>query len=106
MGGKRDERAQATSDSKQRTGLGFVIMLLLSSLGALATVPVSSAALPGSIGITDSLSPRPDAWYSAFDTLDFSAEVTNYYASASGATRTLTWYAWMGHHRGPVQIRV
>ena len=48
--------------SKQRTGLGFVIMLLLSSLGALAIVPVSSAALPGSIGITDSLSPRPDAW--------------------------------------------
>ena len=82
--------------SKQRTGLGFVIMLLLSSLGALATVPVSSAALPGSIGITDSLSPRPDAWYSAFDTLDFSAEVTNYYASASGATRTLTWYACEG----------
>ena len=63
--------------SKQRAGLGFVLMLLLSSLGALATVPVSSAAVPGSIGITDSYAPVPDAWYSSFDTLEFSAEVTN-----------------------------
>ena len=82
--------------SKQRASLGFVLMLLLSSLGALATVPVSSAALPGSIGITGTLSPSPDAWYSSFDTLDFSAEVTNNYASPSGATRTLTWYACEG----------
>ena len=82
--------------SKQRAGLGFVLMLLLSSLGALATVPVSSAAVPGSIGITDSYAPVPDAWYSSFDTLEFSAEVTNNYASASGATRTLTWYACEG----------
>ena len=67
--------------TKQQASLGFVLMLLLSSLGALVTVPVSSAAVPGSIGITDSLSPRPDAWYSSFDTLEFSAEVTNNYAS-------------------------
>ena len=82
--------------TKQQASLGFVLMLLLSSLGALATVPVSSAAVPGSIGITDSLSPQPDAWYSSFDTLEFSAEVTNNYASPSGASRTLTWYACEG----------
>ena len=59
------------NSSKQRASLGFVLMLLLSSLGALATVPAASAALPGSIGITDSTSPLPDAWYSSFDTIEF-----------------------------------
>ena len=82
--------------TKQRASLGFVLMLLLSSLGALATVPVSSAAVPGSIGITGTLSPSPDAWYSSFDTLEFTAEITNNYASPSGASRTLTWYACEG----------
>ena len=77
------------NSSKKRASLGFVLMLLLSSLGALATVPAASAALPGSIGITDSTSPLPDAWYSSFDTIEFEAEVTNYYAAASGAARTL-----------------
>ena len=48
-------------------------MLMLSSLGALTMVPASSAALPGSIGITDSTSPVPDAWYSSFDTIEFKA---------------------------------
>ena len=69
------------SSSKKRASLGFVLMLLLSSLGALATVPAASAALPGSIGITDSISPLPNAWYSSFDTIEFEAEVTNYYAA-------------------------
>ena len=84
------------SSSKKRASLGFVLMLLLSSLGALATVPAASAALPGSIGITDSTSPLPNAWYSSFDTIEFEAEVTNYYAAPSGASRTLTWYACEG----------
>ena len=84
------------SSSKKRASLGFVLMLLLSSLGALATVPAASAALPGSIGITDSISPLPNAWYSSFDTIEFEAEVTNYYAAPSGASRTLTWYACEG----------
>ena len=85
-----------SNGSKQRASLGFVFMLLLSSLGALATVPASSAALPGSIGITDSVSPIPDGWYSSFDTIQFQAELTNYYAGASGNGRTLTWFACDG----------
>ena len=84
------------NSSKKRASLGFVLMLLLSSLGALATVPAASAALPGSIGITDSISPMPNAWYSSFDIIEFEAEATNYYAAPSGAARTLTWYACEG----------
>ncbi len=82
--------------SKQRASLGFVLMLMLSSLGALTMVPASSAALPGSIGITDSTSPVPDAWYSSFDTIEFKAELTNFYAGSSGNGRTLTWFACDG----------
>ena len=82
--------------SHRRTSLGFVFMLLLSTLGVLATAPTSSANLTGSIGVSGSTSPVPDAWYSSFDTIRFEADVTNYYASASGAARTLTWYACDG----------
>ena len=82
--------------SQRRTSLGFVVMLLFSTLGVLATVPVSSANLTGSIGISGSASPTPDAWFSSFDTINFEAEVTNYYASPSGSARTLTWYACDG----------
>ena len=82
--------------SKRQASLGFVLMLLLSSLGALATVPSTSAAVPGSIGITQSISPAQDAWYSSFDTIAFEAELTNFYAAPSGASRTLTWYACEG----------
>ena len=82
--------------SKRQASLGFVLMLLLSSLGALATVPSTSAAVPGSIGITQSISPAQDAWYSSFDTIAFEAELTNFYAAPSGASRTLTWYACDG----------
>jgi len=80
----------------RRTSVGFVVMLLMSTLGVLATVPTTSANLTGSIGISGSSSPVPDAWYSSFDTISFEAEVTNYYASPSGAARTLTWYACDG----------
>ena len=82
--------------TQRRTSLGFVVMLLFSTLGVLATVPVSSANLTGSIGISGSASPTPDAWFSSFDTINFEAEVTNYYASPSGSARTLTWYACDG----------
>ncbi|MDP6194096.1 MAG: hypothetical protein QF880_00040 [Candidatus Poseidonia sp.] len=80
----------------RRTSLGFVVMLLLSTLGVLATAPASSASLTGSIGISGSSSPVPDAWYSSFDTISFEAEVTNFYNSPSGAARVLTWYACDG----------
>ena len=80
----------------RRTSLGFVVMLLLSTLGVLATAPTSSASLTGSIGISGSSSPVPDAWYSSFDTISFEAEVTNFYNSPSGAARVLTWYACDG----------
>ena len=43
--------------SQRRTSLGFVVMLLFSTLGVLATVPTSSANLTGSIGISGSASP-------------------------------------------------
>lgn len=81
----------------RRTSLGFVVMLLLSTLGVLATAPASSANVTGSIGISGSTSPVPGAWYSSFDTIGFEADVTNYYASPSGAARTLTWYACEGN---------
>ncbi|RJU94703.1 MAG: hypothetical protein DWC03_02185 [Candidatus Poseidoniales archaeon] len=80
----------------RRTSLGFVVMLLLSTLGVLATAPASSASLTGSIGISGSSSPVPDAWYSSFDTISFEAEVSNFYNSPSGAARVLTWYACDG----------
>ena len=80
----------------QRASIGFVLMLLLSTLGVLATVPASSASLTGSIGITGSNSPVPDAWYSSFDTISFEAEVTNFFSSPSGAARTLSWFACDG----------
>ncbi len=80
----------------RRTSLGFVVMLLLSTLGVLSTAPASSASLTGSIGISGSSSPVPDAWYSSFDTISFEAEVTNFYNSPSGAARVLTWYACDG----------
>ena len=80
----------------RRTSLGFVVMLLLSTLGVLATAPASSASLTGSIGISGSSSPVPDAWYSSFDTISFEAEITNFYNSPSGAARVLTWYACDG----------
>ena len=71
----------------QRASVGFVLMLLLSTLGLLVTVPASSASTTGSLGITGSTSPVPDAWYSSFDTVSFEAEVTNFFASPSGAAR-------------------
>ena len=80
----------------QRASVGFVLMLLLSTLGLLVTVPASSASTTGSLGITGSTSPVPDAWYSSFDTVSFEAEVTNFFASPSGAARTLTWFACDG----------
>lgn len=83
-------------ESQKRTGLGFVLMLLLSSLGALAISPTASAAVSGSLGITTSSSPVPDGWYASLDAVEFTAEVTNHYLSPSGATRTLTWYACSG----------
>ena len=89
------ERKQR-KESQKRTGLGFVLMLLLSSLGALAVSPTASAAVSGSLGITTSSAPVPDGWYSSFDAIEFTAEVTNHYLSTSGATRTLSWYACSG----------
>ena len=80
-----------------KTSLGFVVMLLLSTLGVLAIAPASSANVTGSIGISGSTSPVPGAWHSSFDTIGFEADVTNYYASPSGAARTLTWYACEGN---------
>jgi hypothetical protein len=79
----------------QRTSLGFVLLLLLSSLGVLATVPTASAA-SGELGITGSISPMPDTWYDSFGTITFTAEVTNFYFSPSGVARTLTWYVCTG----------
>ena len=60
----------------QRASIGFVLMLLLSTLGVLATVPASSV-VDRSIGIIEATH-RPDAGI-LFDTISFEAEVTNFF---------------------------
>ena len=82
-------------DSQRHWSIGFVLMLLTSTLLAMVSLPAASAA-SGSLGITASASPTKDTWYSSWDTLSFSAEITNYYLTPSGSARTLTWYACAG----------
>lgn len=79
-----------------RASFGFVLLLLFSSLGALLTAPASSASVSGSLGLTDSASPTEDSWYSAFDTMTFSVEVSNLYATPSANGRGLAWYVCEG----------
>ena len=79
-----------------KASFGFVLLLLLSSLGALLTSPTSSAAVSGSLGLTDSVSPTEDSWYSSFDTMTFSVEVTNLYGTPSASGRGLAWYVCEG----------
>lgn len=92
------ERKQRTRSTKH-LGLGFVAMLLMSTMGGLLLAPATSAnhTVSGSLGITASLSPTPDTWYQNLDTITFTAEVTNFYTTPSGATRTLNWYACVGN---------
>ena len=88
--------------SQQRVGVGFVLMLLFSSLGILATAPAASAAVSGSLGVVASHSPLEDSWHSSFQTITFSAEVENKYPSPSGSSRTLMWYACEGDVTVPI----
>ena len=85
-----------SNGAKQRVSLGFVLMLMMSSLGMMATMPSASASVSGSLGLTDSTSPVEDSWYSSFDTLTFTVEVTNNYATSSGSARSLSWFACEG----------
>ena len=79
-----------------KASFGFVLLLLFSSLGALLTSPTSSASVSGSLGLTDSASPTEDSWYSSFDTMTFSVEVTNLYGTPSASNRGLAWYVCEG----------
>jgi len=82
--------------SQQRASMGFVLMLLFSTLGVLATAPSASAAVSGSLGLNASHSPLENSWHSSFDGMSFTVEVENKYATSSGNGRTLTWYACEG----------
>jgi len=81
---------------RQHKGVGLVTLLVLSTMASLAVAPTASAAVSGNLGIMDSASPLGDAYYQNTDLLTFSADVTNHRATASGASRTLTWYACEG----------
>lgn len=80
----------------QHTGLGLVALLVLSTLVSLAAAPTASAAVGGNLGIMSSTSPLADTYYQNMDEVTFSADVTNHRATASGAARTLTWFACEG----------
>ena len=81
--------------TKQRASLGFVLMLLLSRSERSPPSPSQVRPCRGRLASLTA-SRRAPMRGILFDTLEFSAEVTNYYASPSGASRTLTWYACEG----------
>jgi hypothetical protein len=80
----------------QHTGIGLVTLLVLSTMASLAMVPSASAAVSGNLGIEASSSPLPDAYYKNMDAVSFSTELTNHGLTATGAGRTLTWFACEG----------
>jgi len=86
---------QPRTATLQRRSASLVLLLLSSSLLALAAVP-SASAVSGSLGITDSASPVPDRWYNAYQQIEFTAEVTNFIGSTNGVGRAMSWYACEG----------
>jgi len=80
----------------QHTGIGLVTLLVLSTMASLTMAPSASAAVSGNLGIEASPSPLPNAYYKNMDAVSFSTELTNHGLTATGAGRTLTWFACEG----------
>ena len=91
------ERKPCSSGPKNRC-LFMMMVLAFSAASALITAPVVSAApLPQSLGVSESISPRPDSWHSAWDSLILTVQITNHAAGGSaGLGRQLSWYACEG----------
>lgn len=78
------------------SSLCLVILLLISSLGGLATLPKVSASVTGDLAITDSISPTKDIWASSFDTFSFTAQVKNQGLTPAGLDRVMRWHVCFG----------
>lgn len=78
------------------SSLFLVLLLLISSLGGLATLPGVSASVTGDLAITDSISPEEDNWASSFDTFSFTAQVKNQGLTSAGMNRVMRWYVCVG----------
>ncbi len=84
------------------SSLCLVLLLLISSLGGLATLPKVSASVTGDLAITDGISPSKDNWASSYDTFSFTAQVKNQGLGSAGLDRGMRWYICSGDIDGSV----
>jgi len=82
--------------------LFLVLLLLISSLGGLATLPGASASVTGDLAITDTISPEKDNWVSYFDSVSFTAQIKNQGLTAAGLNRVMRWHVCIGDVDGSV----
>ena len=80
---------------RKECSFGFVALLLLASLTGLISLPAASADAQGDLSLDASVSPLEDSWGSSWDSMFFSATITNEGLQQS-VNRALWWYVCEG----------
>ena len=80
---------------KSRSGIAISMLIILSGLVGISTLPTATALVVGDLGITDDISPVPDRFYTSYSSIELAVQLTNLDNQAS-AERILEWYACEG----------
>ena len=80
---------------KSRSAIAISMLIILSGLVGISTLPTATALVVGDLGITDDISPVPDRFYTSYSSIELAVQLTNLDNQAS-AERILEWYACEG----------
>lgn len=80
---------------KSRSAIAISMLILLSGLVGISTLPTATALATGDLGITAEISPVPDRFYTSYSSIELAVQLTNIDNQAS-AERILEWYACEG----------
>ena len=80
---------------KSRSAIAISMLILLSGLVGISSLPTATALATGDLGITAEISPVPDRFYTSYSSIELAVQLTNLDNQAS-AERILEWYACEG----------
>ena len=79
-----------------KKSIGLVALMVLSSIGGILLAPNASASVSGDYEITNSISPRPDIYMTAWDPVSIEVQVTNTGFFYNPESRSIEWFVCEG----------